>query len=748
MDTIGHSLSSLFWIVKADDPTRLAPIGVIGELLIEGPTLAREYFHDSVQTAAAFIEAPQWLTGFRPEGNCRLFRSGDLAKYNPDGSFVYVGRKDTQVKLRGCRVELGEVEYHLSKQFDGAAVVAETVHIEAQDDASLVAFVSTDPQLDVNSQCLILPPKHRLIRAQVVLQELVNMLPAYMIPSALLPVRCIPKTASDKTDRKLLRQAAVEMTIQDLTAYSCQDPVETESTKTFDEHLMRNLWAEVLKISLQTIGSNSNFFHLGGDSVVAMRLVSAARYKNRLLTVQDVFKLPVLSDLTQEWTSFTEDGEHEQAWLPFSLLDVSDTSGFLTECVSKPFQINIDDIVDVLPATLHQTWEFQVNSPCMVFEFDNGVNIDRLLKSWDQVVETHEILRTVLIPHDGRYLQVILKTLAYGIEIHSTEEMCQDLIEGNFKANPPAPGTSPLNIMVVKTRDHTVFSLRISHALYDGWCIGEFWRDWGTAFAGSMITERRQFREYLYATANAGQNGSYDYWRNLLAGSVPTCFRETRSDGSTCTEKRRVYTKRVIVLDSIPETCTVATFIKASWILTLAKILSTLDIVMMQLTSGRRSGHGSHEDAVGPCLGYFPVRVAIQPQWTALDILQFIHHQDVESMPFENVQLPDLISNCTDWPLDMSQYLGSIVLHDSDEWVTSLKIQNREYPVTSHFAGYTPESVDLYTSLAGTKLEVEFKTASNFLGEGELEVVADDLCAAVSHLLKGQDVLCSDFINS
>ena len=81
MDTIGYALSSLFWIVDVDDPARLAPIGVVGELLIEGPVLAKRYFNDPVQTAAAFIEAPQWLKTFRPNTDSRLFRSGDLVKY-------------------------------------------------------------------------------------------------------------------------------------------------------------------------------------------------------------------------------------------------------------------------------------------------------------------------------------------------------------------------------------------------------------------------------------------------------------------------------------------------------------------------------------------------------------------------------------------------------------------------------------------------------------------------------------------
>ena len=606
--------------------------------------------------------------------------------------------------MRGCRVELSEIEYHLTKQFDGVAVAAEVVHLKGQHDGRLIAFVSTDPGVDVGSQGLILQPKLRLIRAQVALQELAKVLPAYMVPSVLLPVRRLPKTASDKIDRKLLRQAAAELTGEDLIAYSTSNHEEIQMPETSDEHLMSGLWAEVLQVSLGIIGSKSNFFDLGSDSGTAMRLVSAARSKKRALTVQKIFKSLVLSDLTREWPSVSAEREYKQARSPFSLLDVSNTCDFLTEHICKPFDISIADIVDVLPATFHQVWEIQDNSTCLVFEFESAIDLDRLLKSWNQVVEMHEILRTVLIPHNSGYLQVVLKKLVYDIEILSTEGTSQNLIERNFRADPPAPGTALLSIMAVKTRDYTVLSLRPSHALYDGWCIGEFWKDWGTAYAGAKVPERVQFRDFLYATAKAGQNVSYDYWRNLLVGSVPTHLREPRIHDSTSTQERRVRAVRVIALASIPESCTSATFIKAAWALTLARRFSTLDIVMMQLTSGRRSGQGGHEDAIGPCMSYFPARVTIQAHWRALDIFPFIQNQDVESMPFENVQLHDLISNCTDWPLDMSQYLGSILFHESDQWVNCLKIQDREYPVTYHWTGYTPKGVDLYTSIDGLEL--------------------------------------------
>ncbi|KAL8792786.1 MAG: hypothetical protein Q9195_004599 [Heterodermia aff. obscurata] len=625
-------------------------------------------------------------------------------------------------------------------------VAAEVLHIKAQDDPCLIAFVSTSPTVEFGSRGLILPPEHRLLRAHVVLQELSKTLPAYMIPSALLPVRYLPKSASDKLDRKQLRQATAELTVEDLMAYSSHDLPKLEAPKTSEERLMSNLWAGVLGKSLETIGSNSNFFHLGGDSVGAMRLVSAARSKKRLLTVQNIFKVPVLSDLTREWAAVSQERENKQAWSPFSLL----TSFFLAEHVSKQFQIDIDDVVDVLPATFHQAWEIQVVSPCYVFHFDDGVDLDRLLKSWDQVVEKHEILRTVIIPYGDKYLQIILNKLGYGIEFHSVEEMSPNFIERHSKTDPPAAGKSLLDIMVVKAGDQIALSLRISHVLYDGWCIGEYWKDWGTAFAGSKITEKVQLRNFLYTTAKADLNASYDYWRNLLAGSVPTLFRGTCNDDSVSTEERITQTTRTITLGSIPETCTMATFIKASWVMTLARRLLTLDIVMTQLSNGRRSGPENSEDVIGPCLGYFPVRVTIQKHWKALDIFQFIQNQDVESMSFENVQLHDLVAKCTDWPSDMRQYLGSILFHTGEEWVKSkcLEIQDREYPITVNHVGYMPRSVDLDTSVIGSQLEIGFLTSSRFLSERALEEVADDFCAAVLHLSKGQDVLCSDFISA
>lgn len=114
---VGHSFGAKTWLVEPGRPDRLAAIGTIGELMIEGPTVSSGYFADPARTAAAYIQDPAWLTDATAAGHTgrkgTLFLSGDLLRYNPDGSLTFMGRKDDLVKLRGQRIELGEVEHHV-----------------------------------------------------------------------------------------------------------------------------------------------------------------------------------------------------------------------------------------------------------------------------------------------------------------------------------------------------------------------------------------------------------------------------------------------------------------------------------------------------------------------------------------------------------------------------------------------------------------------------------------------------------
>ncbi|GIZ47066.1 hypothetical protein CKM354_001016700 [Cercospora kikuchii] len=296
--SIGRPVGLCAWVVSQEDSTQLCPIGAVGELYLEGPLVGEGYVGNASLTSKSFIRDLKWLTSEipglqagRPE---RLYRTGDLARFDEDGSIVFLGRKDTMVKIRGQRVELEEVEHGVrsvletmnvaTKRFEGAEVVAEVV------DTQLVAFVSLQ-QVTGDHEATV----RRL--SPIATEKLASRLPTYMLPSKLISLQDIPRTATGKIDRPALRAFHQRS----------QSGIENEGTKrltarrepgTKAEKLVQKVWAEILEISPDAIGLDDSFFRLGGDSIGAMRFVGLARRHGiSQFTVRDVFQNPVLADL-------------------------------------------------------------------------------------------------------------------------------------------------------------------------------------------------------------------------------------------------------------------------------------------------------------------------------------------------------------------------------------------------------------------------------------------------------------------
>lgn len=207
--TIGRAMAhAICWVSDVNDPDRLTSIGAIGELVVESPALARGYLNNPEKTNAAFIENPQWL---RENGvvvsKRRLYKTGDLVRYQSDGSLRFIGRKDTQIKIRGQRVELSEAEHHLSTYPDVAkSLIAFPKSGEYA--KRLVAVVQlrslTSPSLEEDALQLVSRTQlqSRGFGPSKASEWMMKYLPAYMIPTAWFVVESIPLTSSKKMDRK------------------------------------------------------------------------------------------------------------------------------------------------------------------------------------------------------------------------------------------------------------------------------------------------------------------------------------------------------------------------------------------------------------------------------------------------------------------------------------------------------------------------------------------------------------------
>ncbi|KAK7999799.1 acetyl-CoA synthetase-like protein [Apiospora arundinis] len=334
--TVGHMKGGVGWIVDASNPARLAAIGTVGELVIEGPVVSRGYLGDAQRTAEAYIASPPWWYKFRPTGTqSRLYKSGDLARYNPDGSIRLVGRKDdAQRKLRGQRLELEEVEYHLRKCFPTAVDIVADVIIPCSGGKSpfLVAYVwmgANHVAQGVDETSVFMEPSDSFRSiAESARTEVSALVPKFMVPELILPLRRRPLNSSGKMDRRKLREAGASLSDDQIVAYSSEGAIAKRQPSGNIECSLQRILAQVLKMDVESVGADDNFFRLGGDSISAMQVVAQCAAAGINITVASLFRDKTIAKMSSHV---------KQKPLPISTPSPESTTQFDLSPVQKMF---------------------------------------------------------------------------------------------------------------------------------------------------------------------------------------------------------------------------------------------------------------------------------------------------------------------------------------------------------------------------------------------------------------------------
>ncbi|AQZ69228.1 hypothetical protein BKM31_54145 [[Actinomadura] parvosata subsp. kistnae] len=338
------------------------PPGMIGELYLGGAGVARGYLGRPGLTAERFVAAP---------GGQRLYRTGDLAKWTRDGELIFAGRADAQVKIRGHRVEPGEVEAVL------AAHPAVRTAVVVADDGRLIAYVLPRDQEDSALTTALLDHARKE-------------LPEYMVPAAVVVLDTLPLTVNGKVDRAALPAPR-------FAAQATGDlPGRAYGNET--ERVLCELFAEVLGLPA-AVGAEDSFFTLGGDSITSMQLTARARRAGLLLRVEDVFEhatpagIAAVSRRADEGSGGGEDGAGEIAWTPV-MLDLMEL-----------------DKESVLRGELAQ-WA--------VVRVPAGLTQDVLTDGWQAVLDRHDMLRSRVEP-DGRLVAAPVGAVAASAQIERIE---------------------------------------------------------------------------------------------------------------------------------------------------------------------------------------------------------------------------------------------------------------------------------------------------------------------------------------
>ena len=519
------------------------------------------------------------------------------------------------------------------------------------------------------------------------------------------------------------------------------DPLEEMS------HTLRQLWSPLLHVPENKIHDDDSFFYLGGDSILAMELTRHAREAGVKLTVATIFRSPIFSDMAEAMvvaaqnqkdeddSGDTQSIDERQKLIeskypqPFSLLQTANPDAFIQDYICPRVGVFRTGIVDAFPVTDYQALSvagtlLQARWLLNYLAFDGVgfVDLERIRRAAVQVVEHFDILRTVFLPCGNSFIQVVLRSLRPQVHVYETD---MDLKEYSRQLHEDSPSAYPkmgeafVQFVVIKQSGgnaHRIL-LRISHAQYDGVSLPSIVEAFRAGYEGRELPPPSPpFSNFIQdATAESATHGHREYWKSLLNGSSMTRVVDRDQPKYLVSDMpMKVLTQTIKLPALTAKNVTTATILKAAWTLVLAQISGRNDIVFGGVISGRNAAVERVESIVAPCLNIVPVRIQLEPTWTALDLLRRIQNQQVAGMAFESLGFREIVQHCTDWP--GWTYFSTIVQHQNlADDVSTVTLDRTKYKV--QFEG-TPDTLSDMTLLSTPKGSEMVQIAIEFTDDG------------------------------
>jgi len=482
-----------------DGQMQPVPIGVAGELYTGGDGLAHGYFKRPDLTAEKFVPNP-----FAEDPHAKLYRSGDLVRRLPNGTIEFLGRLDSQVKIRGFRIELGEVESVLAQHHE----VRECCVLVRSDDAGekrLVAYVVT--QAGEAS----LPALREFVKEK---------LPTYMVPAAYVSLEALPLTPNGKVDQRALPQP-------ELVAEDAPDYV---APRTEVEQRLAMLWQELFGV--RTVGLYDHFFHLGGSSLLALKLVSRMRHVFQVeMPLQKLFERPLLLDVAAEVETLKTSGANEVGAASPSIQPRRDRYA--------PCPLSFDQ---------EELWQLEQEEPGnsvynvnIVTHLDGELDVAVLERSIQEIVRRHEALRTRFEVQAGQPVMVVMQDLSLPLTVVDLDVSHLSLEQREAEAKHLAVqfAKRPFNLnagplirvrLIRKTAVQHTLLVTMHHIITDGWSNDVFLRELSVLYTAFLSGESSplpelsiQFADYVLwqreTLKGEGLQQLLAYWKQQMSGA-------------------------------------------------------------------------------------------------------------------------------------------------------------------------------------------------------------------------------------
>ncbi|MCC8368335.1 amino acid adenylation domain-containing protein, partial [Xenorhabdus sp. PB61.4] len=615
---------------------QLAPLGVAGEIYIGGIGVARGYLNRPELTAERFLPDP-----FSSEPEARMYKTGDLGSWLPNGNIKYLGRNDFQVKLRGFRIELGEIESQLL-QCPG---VHEAVVLAREDESTgaqkrLIAYILPQPGVE------LIPAELR--------QQLMQHLAEFMLPSAFVILDAFPLTPNGKLDRQALpahEQSAV-------ITRNYEAPVgEVETALT-------EIWQELL--GLERVGRHDHFFELGGHSLIAVSLIERLRCRGYALDVRSVFSAPRLTDMAQ--TIQTQQNIPDSVVPPNRIsADCTVITPDLLPLVTLS-QEEIDIIVATVPDGAANVQDIYPLSPLQegilfhhqlqesgdaylsnsILAFDTRSRLDAFLAALQQVIDRHDILRTAFCWQGlSQPVQVVWRQAKlFVIPFIPTSA---ENIPAQLQANMPCRlDISQAPLFAASTThdpdsDEWLLTLNFHHLVSDHVTLELIMDEIQQVLQGreESLPVPLPYRDFIAQTLSVPASVHENYFRQRLAGvdepTAPFGLLNVQGNGTDVTEAQlsleatlsqtlRTLARQLGISPSV--------LFHVAWAQVLAHTSGRDDVVFGTVLSGRLQGTTGADQVVGMFINTLPVRISLNNhtvlevvQATAKDLADLLEHE-------------------------------------------------------------------------------------------------------------------------
>jgi amino acid adenylation domain-containing protein/non-ribosomal peptide synthase protein (TIGR01720 family) len=606
------------------------PVGVWGELYAGGDGLARGYLDRPDLTAERFLPDP-----FASEPGARLYRTGDLVRWTAAGELQFLGRRDHQVKVRGFRIEPGEIEAALAA-LPGVREAVVVVQSDGSDRSQgyrrLVAYVTGDANVE---------ELRRSLRER---------LPDYMVPAAFVVLAALPLTPNGKVDRKALPAPEWQGAKESYVA-----------PRTREEEILAAVWAQVLR--LPRVGVNDNFFELGGDSILSVQIASRARQAGLLFTTRQIFEHQTVAGLARHAKAAETPSDFPRAGLDARSFDR------LAPLVSDPK--NVEDVYPLTPLQsgmlFHGLMEPEsgvyVNQLTCTLAADLDVRLFR--QAWERLVERHEVLRTAFLWEGlDEPLQVVHKKVSLpwrdldwrGLSADEQQHRFEELRQGE-RHTPLSLDRAPLvRFALIRLDRELAFLWTFHHLLLDGWSLPLLVRELGALYTALRegrepeLPPSRPFSDYIAWLQGQEPAKAEPFWRGELAGfTAPNSLGVAPPAGA---ERDSGYAEHRIQLSrevtaglqalAARHKMTLQTVTLGAWAVLVSRYSADEDVVFGGVVSGRPAALAGVETMVGVFVNTLPVRVRVNGAEPLVPWLRRLQDRQLAREEFEHTPLAQI----------------------------------------------------------------------------------------------------------